>query len=120
MINCVINNLKEAVVTLLEALEKRPRDYGTQGIYNILGTLVQLLPCTIILIILLYYVLGKAFDNIGDVQNAEYYYQLSIKEKHVHLPVIINYSRFLIEHVRNLANIVSFLIVDCFALLGVT
>ena len=52
-------------------------------------------------IILLYYI-GKAFDNIGDVQNAEYYYQLSINEKHDHLPVIINYSRFLAEQVRSL------------------
>lgn len=35
--HCVFNGLKEAVVTLHEALQKKPRDYGTQGIYNILG-----------------------------------------------------------------------------------
>ena len=50
MINFVVNDLKEAVVTLRKALEKRPRDYSTQGIYNILGTLVQPLLCAIMLI----------------------------------------------------------------------
>ena len=53
------NGIKEAVVVLHEALQKRPRDYGTQGIYNILGNYMQ--TCTTVkmvfmfVLILLYY-----------------------------------------------------------------
>ena len=44
--------------------------------------------------------LGKAYMFIGDLRNAEHYYKLSIKAKADHLPVIINYSQFLIQQVR--------------------
>ena len=96
------NGIKEAVVVPHEVLQKKPRNYGTQGIYNILSNyLYNCKNCAYVCNNLL----GKAFDNIGDVQNAEYYYQLSIKEKPDHLPVIINYSRFLVEQVRILHSI---------------
>ena len=94
------NGIKEAVVVLHEALQKRPRDYGTQGIYNILGNYLYNCKNCAYVCNNSSLLLGKAFDSIGDVRNAEYYYQLSIKEKPDHLPVIINYSRFLVEQVR--------------------
>ena len=54
--------------------------------------------------------LGKAYDNMGEVKNAEHYYQLSIREKPNHLPVIINYSRFLVAQVRLLCLVNKFII----------
>ncbi|XP_065882978.1 protein O-mannosyl-transferase TMTC2-like isoform X2 [Dysidea avara] len=47
---------KEAVLVLNEALQKKPRDYSTQGIHNLLV------------------LLGKAYTFIGDLENAEHYY----------------------------------------------
>jgi Tfp pilus assembly protein PilF len=68
------SNAKDAVRTLLKAVEVAPYGYGLQGVYNLLG---------------------EAYSTIGENQMAVKFFRRSLESRPGHLPAVIGFAKLL-------------------------